>query len=108
MQLVTLPSCPDLNVVVLFKQSIHIALFDGRNSFLHFQMDDDPLIPPEIEVDVKRVSLYRWLILTIFALFSLLQSGVWDTWGPISPSATQALGFTERKIGSMYYTQLHL
>lgn len=58
-------------------------------------MEDQALIPTKKEPDVRRVSRYRWVVLTIFAIFSLLQSAVWDTWGPISPSATQAIGFTE-------------
>jgi len=36
----------------------------------------------------------RWYILVLFSLVSVSQSAIWNTWGPITPSAEIAFGWS--------------
>ncbi|XP_012942426.2 solute carrier family 49 member 4 homolog [Aplysia californica] len=53
---------------------------------------------PKVEDVEIKVYKRRWYILIIFGLFSMTQNGVWNTWGPISTTSIEALGWDNSTI----------
>ena len=47
----------------------------------------------QVECTEEKLSPERWYVLIMFALFTLTQGGVWNTWGPIADSASFAFGW---------------
>ncbi|ESP03501.1 hypothetical protein LOTGIDRAFT_177011, partial [Lottia gigantea] len=41
----------------------------------------------------------RWYVLVMFGFFAASQNLIWNTWGPIADSATEAFGWSNADIG---------
>ena len=50
--------------------------------------------PPETAVYHR-----RWYVLSVFCLLAITQGFMWNTWGPVSDSATLVFGWTNAEIG---------
>lgn len=57
--------------------------------------EDAPLTTTTRRFFIPVQTRYRWVILGVYAVLAFLQNAVWNTWGPISGSATKAIGFTQ-------------
>ena len=73
---------------------------DGDRSIPTYTSPNPPPVdlcsPPQVVIEsdtVIKVYGRRWYILLVFSLFAGTQSGVWNTWGPLSTSAQDAFGW---------------
>ena len=54
---------------------------------------------PSLNPGLTQVYARRWYVLFVFSLLSAAQSFVWNTWSPVSDSATLVFGWSGADIG---------
>ena len=59
--------------------------------------------PDVVKDDEHVIKVYkrRWYTVTLFSLFSFTQALIWNTWGPISDSATLVFNWNMGNIANM-------
>ncbi|KAK7495693.1 hypothetical protein BaRGS_00013140 [Batillaria attramentaria] len=57
-----------------------------------------PNIQGEVKAEEYKVYTHRWYILILFSLIAATQSGVWNTFGPISATSEDAFGWHDSTI----------
>lgn len=78
----------------------------SKNDISSDQSDaDESLLPPKIfanssyrESDEVKVYKTRWYILVLFCGVSILQSTMWNTWGPIQATARAVFAWEDYMI----------
>ncbi|KAL3831878.1 hypothetical protein ACJMK2_023575 [Sinanodonta woodiana] len=68
--------------------------YDSSSGFDH----SADLVDQAGEKVTTKVYFRRWYILIAFAIGSAVQSGVWNTWGPIASASEDAFGWTDSTI----------
>ena len=78
-----------------------LSCYSDRESSQHLGSSSrDFPYEPVHAVDKTKVYTRRWYVLFVFSLMGLLNSLIWNTWGPISNSASNVFDWSDAEIAT--------